>query len=347
MKPKSMKHRLLATLHVLYKHSDKDHRLNTKKLNEYLNPLGLECGTHRSLSDTVAIMREFGVDVRFTGLFEKQGYWIEDRPLQDDVLRQLVFAVSTNPFLPAEQATEILQKLKPLVTVYQEPMLENMTETGALIRADQKLFDAYSVVCEAIRLNRRLQYTVTQMRYDKETGELFMEDEWPTLFTPKCVYQTKGRLYMVGYNHVDKYVGAVNMQQITGIKLAFKHERACMEEVRDLLDNVDPQDYIPEERSKLIYKGPAIFRSRGQYLPELQTRFGPACGPIKKDARSRAYYEVEDAEIWPETLLWLANIPGHGIRIKGPEGLREAIKTHFQGTSEKLLDARLKPEKTT
>ena len=126
-KPKSMKLRTLVTLHALFKHSDATHRMNSIKLNDFLRPYNLDC-TSRVLNDTVRVLREFGVDVRNKGVWENQGIWIQDRPLPDAELNQLIFAVTTNPHLSKSQATEILQNLQPFVTVYQEHLLQGFVD---------------------------------------------------------------------------------------------------------------------------------------------------------------------------------------------------------------------------
>ena len=123
-KPKSLKLRTLVTLHALWKHSDANHRMNTVKLNEHLRPYNVGCTTSRVLNDTVRILREWGMDVRSKGVWENQGIWIENRPLPDHELSRLIFAVTTNPHLSKDQASDILQSLKPFVTVYQEHLLQ-------------------------------------------------------------------------------------------------------------------------------------------------------------------------------------------------------------------------------
>ena len=340
MKQKSMKLRFLVTLHALLKYSDEDHRLNGVKLNEYLRPYGLDCSS-RVLNDTVAVLRDFGLDVRNKGVWDNQGVWIEDRPLPDETLKQLIFAVSTNPYIPQEQAQAILGSLSPFVTVYQEPMLKCGVETADDDWAGAHIIDAYNVIQKAIHENRRVLYTVTNVRYNKETGEVYEEDEWETLFTPKCVYQTKESIYMVGYNHPDRKVEAVDIRSVTGVRMAFKHNYAEKDNIRKKLSKINPAEYIPETRRQVIYKGPAVIRCRGQYLPEVVRMFGSPSEPVKKDARCRSTVIYSDAEITSETIFRIAEVPGRGIRLKGPGGLTEAVRAYFEGAANELLDARL------
>ena len=344
-KPKSMKLRLLVTLHALFKYSDENHRLNAVKLNEYLRPYGVQCGTGRSLGDTVRILKEFGVDVRSKGEWDHQGIWIESRPLPDYDLNRLIFAVTTNPHLSKEQATEILQSLKPIVTVYQEPMLQGLVETEQNIVPDNMLYDAYSVIHKAIAEKRRVRYTVNYLKYNKDAQSVEKQDEWATLFTPKLIYQTKNNLYMVGYNNTDRRIDAINLKNITSIKMAFKHKDPKENMVNQWIADIVPRDHVPGEKQHVIYEGPVAFKCRGQYVGDLYDRFGPPDGPVVKDARSRAVYSVQRAAISSEDLHWLSQIPEHGIRIRGPKALSEAVREYYQETCETLLNPVIKNQK--
>lgn len=328
-KPKSMKLRTIATLHALFKYSDADHRMNTVKLNEHLRKHNVECTTSRVLNDTVKIMREFGIDVRTKGVWDNQGIWIEDRPLPDHELKRLIFAVTTNPHLSRAQATEILQSLKPIVTVYQEPLLQGLVETEPNIDADDSLYWAYSVIHEAVVSGRRVRYSIDYTKYNSETQTVEPCRQWDTLFTPKCIYQTNNTLYMVGYNNTDRRVDAVNLKDISSIKLAFKKKDPKAEFVKGWIENIIPRDVVPGERKEIIYEGPVSFQCRGQYVTELYNRFGPPDGPVGKDGRCRTTYNLLRAQVTSETLFWLSQIPEQGIRILGPEPLREAVCGYY------------------
>ena len=350
MKAKSMKLRTLITLLALWKHTDEDHRLNTKKLNEYLRPYHLDC-TGRVLADTVRILREFGIDVRNRGEWEHQGVWLADRPLQDEALEKLIFAVSTNPYIPKEQASEILASLLPLVTAYQEEKLTRAHEAVLIsdkALADSHLHKIYSVIREAISKGRRVIFHVDYIQYDKEANLPRTRRDAGTLFTPKCIYQTRDRLYLFGYNHPDRKLEAVDLRDIADIKLSFKHNNGSehnKQELDQLFATAEPGDYVAEERRDIIYSGPVVFYCRGQYVGEIYKRFGPPTAPLTKDPRSRVTYTLEKAQICPETLFWLASVEGHGIRVQGPQEAISVVQGYLTNLGSVLTDARL-PNRT-
>lgn len=337
-KPKSLKLRTLVTLHALWKHSDKDHRMNTVKLNEYLRPYNVGCTTSRVLNDTVRMLREFGFDVRNKGEWDNQGIWIENRPLPDHELKRLIFAVTTNPHLSKDQATEILQSLKPFVTVYQENLLQGVVDAEPMLEPDDALYWAYAVIQEAITSGRRVRYNIEYIQYDKETQSVAKRQEWATLFTPKCIYQTKGDLYMVGYNNTDRRVETVNLKDIASIKLAFKHTDPKAAEVNHWIAGIVPADVVLGECQEIIYDGPATFLCRGQYVGELYRRFGPPDGPVVKDVRCRTSYKVARATMTSKDLYWLSQVPDHDIRLVGPEELVEAVRSYYDGLAKWLTN---------
>ena len=335
-KPKSMKLRTLVTLHALWKYSDANHRMHTIKLNEHLRPYGLECSS-RTLADTVKVLQEMGMDVRCKGEWDSQGIWIENRPLPDHELKRLIFAVTTNPHLSKGQTTEILQSLKPFVTVYQEDLLQGLVDTEPDIEADDALYWAYAVIHEAIASGRRMRYTVDYLQYDKEAQAVAKRQEWATLFTPKCIYQRNGQLFMVGFNNTDRRVDAVNLKDISSIKLAFKHVDPKADQVKGWIAGIIPQDVVPVEHKEIIYEGPVTFQCRGQYVGALYRRFGPPDGPVVKDARCRTTYPVQHTAVTSEDLFWLSQVPKYGVRIVGPAALQEAAQHYYADLSNTLL----------
>ena len=95
---------------------------------------------------------------------------------------------------------------------------------------------------EAIAAKRRVRYTVDYLKYDKETKTVEKKSEWATLFTPKCIYQTKNNLCMVGFNNTDRRGDAVNLKDISSIKLAFKYVDPKADMVNKWISDIIPPE---------------------------------------------------------------------------------------------------------
>ncbi len=228
MKVKSAKLRTLVSLLAFYKYTDEKHRLNSTKLNELLRPYDLD-GDKGVIRDTVKCLRNFGVNVGYKGFWGTAGYWIADRPLNDELLNKLVFAVSTNPLLSQKEAKEILSALKPLVTVYQEPMLDLTVDSDERNGLNPALYGVYEVTRRAIQKKQRVQYTVNQQEQ---------------LYTPKYLYQTNGRLYMVGYDHHQECPTAVDLNNVAEAKPMPRHSPDAVKRALSEIEQVTPQSLI-------------------------------------------------------------------------------------------------------
>ena len=330
-------------MHTLFKHSDRDHRINITKLNQQMRAHDLEC-TSGALVDTVEAMREFGLDVRSKGAWDRRGVWLESRPISEDMLRRLVFAISTNPYLPQTQIRECLDSLRPVMTVYQEEDLLNVLEVHKESAANEIYTDHYFKIFEAIRRKQQVVYTTNGIRFDRKSGEIHLRERRKTRFTPKCLYRDENRIYMVGYNYVDKCIDAVDLADVVSLDPPPHQTNAADDDTEGLFRDIDPGKYVPRSCSPVIYHGPAVFMCRGQNLKDLVDRFGMPDEPVKKNHSGHATFALHEVDILPDTLAWLAQIPGNGIRIKGPKDLVEAVRSHCAKEINTLFSLRLDKE---
>ena len=156
-KPKSTKLRIFIALQVLFKCTDEKHGLNSIKLNKFLEPYNLDC-SFKFFKSMIRDLRAFGVDVQ-----RKNGVWIKNPPITEDNLQKVIFAVSTNPLLSKEEATDILQTLKPVVTIYQEEDLEGYVEKKHQTEPNNRLFEICSTIQKAIRTSAKIRYTTDEI----------------------------------------------------------------------------------------------------------------------------------------------------------------------------------------
>lgn len=232
MKAISKKLRFLITLHALFKYTDENHRLNSKKLNTFLRPYGLESG-YRSLGDTIDVLRQFGVDVQTHGVLNKHGVWLGDRPLTEATLNTLIFAINTNPYLSSQQTTNLLKELKPLVTVYQEPLLQIVG--GSVPNAEEPplLVSCYVTLHKAICHNRRVYLFV-----EKTAGSR------KVLFTPRYLCKSANGICTVGYLHEKKIVVGIYLQEVSKVELASNRKTANDDAINEALSGIEPRDYL-------------------------------------------------------------------------------------------------------
>ena len=342
-KAKSPKLRTLITLHALFKHADEHHRLNSVKLNDFLRPYGLECNK-KVLMDTAVRLNEAGICVNLAGGGPYKGLCLTDRPLPDHELKRLIFAIETNPHITKEQAQELLDALKPAVTVYQEPMLftsiediqNTPVESTHSLHLNTPLFHTYCVIHEAISKQQRVCITMTRFDVNNKEKKLFKRQKRAVTYLPRYLIENKNSFYMVAYNHARQRIEAVALKEIADIRVAQYNKLPEIPGILKMLDGVNPYDYLPE-KTFIIYEGPAVFYCGAKFLQRLYDQFGEPSDLVERDDRCRLMYPVSHVTITPETLQWMGDLPDNGIRIVGPESLVAAVRNYYYHSKSSLL----------
>lgn len=216
-KPKSTKQRALIISQTLFKYSDEKHPVDLEQINKELRPYALDCD-RRSLNDTIDVLKTLGVKI--SDRFEERthGVWVGDRPLSDNDINCLTFAITTNPHISRPKAEELLEKLKHFVTVYQEPLLTNNVEVGQTVESDDSLWKKFSVIQEAFSTNRRIQ--ITMKLFPQIRKRISDKKEVSAWFTPRFFYKVRSDIYVVGFKKYRLTPLAINLKNIDSVKIA-------------------------------------------------------------------------------------------------------------------------------
>ncbi len=207
-KAKSTKLRVLHTLYALHKYTDKKHGLNSFTLNDYLKQYNLDCSGNKYFRSIIKALREFGVDVQ-----RKNGVWIKNRHLTDEILQLINFAVTTNPHVSKEQATDVLNCLKPYVTIYQEEILDNYVEVKTISKNSETLLQNSCIIQKAIINEKQIKFTSCNTSSPCSPR---------MIFSPKSIYKDDNRLFLSGYNHTKQVEEEVELVTLTNVKLIKK-----------------------------------------------------------------------------------------------------------------------------
>ena len=246
-KANNMKLRTLYALSVLWKYSDENHKLSSANLSAHLESHGFNY-TKKALSHTVHTLREFGVDIRSTGQEKgRSRVWWANRPLCDETLDKLVFAVKTNPYISADQEADIMESLVLLVTEFQEEKLKGSIKRLEKTECNENMYKFYSVAQCAIERSEKVIYKKKDIKYDSKT-KMYEEIVSKAMsFTPNCVCEKSGILYMFGYNHTKRQIEAVPIEDILTIQLhsKYKGRKGAKRDIEtESLNTVDPTQYI-------------------------------------------------------------------------------------------------------
>lgn len=246
-KDNSYKSRTLLAVYTLWKHTDEEHKISSPNISKYLEPYGLKY-TDKALRDTVRKLRDLGIDIRSTGQETgRSRVWWASRPLCDETLEKLVFAVKTNPYISVEQESEIMESLIPLVTEFQEEKLKGSIQHLNKTEHNENTYKFYSEAQRAIERGEKVIYTKKDIKYNSITKMSEAVAGKAMSFTPNCICETGGNLYMFGYNHTESHIEAVPMEDILTIRLINKCKGRKVKDdsaVIQSLSTVDPTEYI-------------------------------------------------------------------------------------------------------
>lgn len=238
MKPKSVRMRFLKTLYALIKYTDKTHRTNLKDLNERFLPEDLCYKTSRSLAETIDVLREFGCDIKRAGRGRYDGIWNDSSLISSKVLYKLNFAITTNPYLPQKEATEILDALRPFTSIYQEPILTDFVDTHFLNDAIEELFDNFSTIAEAIHTGQCISCQLIGLDANDDTWIPSRTASPPFLFVPKCFSTDEDQIYVTGYAVRKQKIIAVCLRNMENLKLVKTFDKKKLRSIQSMMNGI-------------------------------------------------------------------------------------------------------------
>ena len=335
----SVKVNTLYILQAIFKHSDKDHHLSTRKIADLIEPYGQKC-TIRLLPDTLSALREFGKALKTNGVTTERTFWLDSRPFPEDIVDKYIFAISTNPFVTQKQATELLEELKPFVTVYKEPYLRSLLSDCENYKDKlDDIYQTYNVIQRAIIEGKRVICQHRYTKYNKKTmcGETC--ETFPIAITPTALINKNDRIYIVGYNLGKNRPISLDIAEIVNIKIAVDYKSYNHQDALDAMVDVDPDDIIPKTNEEVIYTGPVAFMCKEKSINLINKHFGNQYGKVfmKQLHRNRYIYSVENATITSETLHWMIQLPQNSVAVYGPPAAKEAIRKHLDKISKSIV----------
>jgi len=345
-RPMSMKARTLACLKIMLKHSDKDHPLTFKTLNEHLDPLGLAYKNTTSVTAMLAEILEAGFDVRRKGHGESYCFWIENHPLKEETLKKLIFAVSSNPYINNNETSEIFKELNPSINEYQEELFLHKVISIDEVSVTGTYIDKYLTILNAIRQEKLISFKQVKFKHHKKINETTREEIYPQRYFPIAVYTEKLKLYMYGYNRIKKELDSVLLDDMLDLKVVRigDTENEYYEKMIKAVTVAKLPGPAIEEHN-IIYTGPARIWCTRKHLPIFHELFGTPDTPIKKSKYSFYSHYYENISVTDKILYALMSIPPGEIKVSSPQKLLFSIEDYLNKTKDALFNTRTQPDK--
>ena len=209
--PKKMA--LIRIWDILKHHSDSEHPLTQKQIQELLKR---EYGIHierKAISRNLSLLKEMGVEVEQN----RKGSYIDIREFEDSELHMLIDGVLSSKHISARHSTNLINRLCNLSNKYFKACVSNIYSVNDWSKTDnQELFLNIELIDEAIREKKQVGYEYYKYDVDKKLHLSSYQ-----YVSPYQLILHNQRYYLMGYseywgNMVYHRLDHIKKMEITG-----------------------------------------------------------------------------------------------------------------------------------
>lgn len=317
--------RTLYLLDIMLQRTDEEHLLNASDLCRILDQEYGISTDRRTIYTEIEILIKYGLDiVQRKG--KNPGYFVASREYELPELRLLVDAVQSSKFITEQKSRELILKLEKHCSKSQAYALQQEVFIVNRPKAENEtIYYNVDTIHNAIVANREISFKYAEWTVKKEfrlkkDGALYKVSPWALTWDDE-------NYYLVAY---DAEAGKI------------KHYRVDKMQNTDVLESVRQgaeafKDFdLPAFSKKTfgMYGGrdeEVVFVCENHLAGVMLDRFGHDIWLVPVDEehfRTRALVSVS-----PQFFGWVTGI-GKGLRIEGPESVREEYLTHVKAVLE-------------
>ncbi|MDD5823203.1 MAG: WYL domain-containing protein [Firmicutes bacterium] len=194
--------KLLDMIRILFEKTDDEHYLDTYQIIEELELLGHEKTDRKTIETSIKFMiEELGYGIEKEKGAPNRYRWV-DRTFELAELKLLVDAVQSCRFISDKKSKAIIDNLKSLTSAAKAEQLDRKIVTSNTFKRDNSsVLYSIDAISEAIRMNRRLNFTMVDFgtdmkehpRYDGKLHEV----------SPYALLWNNDYYYMLGIDTED------------------------------------------------------------------------------------------------------------------------------------------------
>ena len=318
-KSSNQKIKLLYILKILTEETNDEHGISIPQLIERLDNLGISA-ERKSIYDDLEVLRLFGVDVIGGKRGSSYCYHIGKREFETAELKLLTDAVQSARFITEKKSRELIKKLESLTDRYEATKLQRQVfVTGRSKAANENVYYNVDLIYEAMAADRKISFQYFYINEKKE--RVLRKDGKKYEVSPWGLVWDDENYYLVAYDSDSGILKHYRVDKMLKTEILAESRR----EGEDSFRRFDTAEY-----SKRLFGmfGGELKRVRLECENNLAgvmiDRFGQdvMMMPLKDKP---AFIVSFDAFLSPQLLGWIFGL-GPGVRILGPEPLREMFK---------------------
>ena len=316
------KMKILYLMKILLEETDRNHILNAVELSERMaSRYDLPC-SRKTIYGDVERLRSFGIKVeQVKG--DRQGYFVEEREFSLPELKLLVDAVQSSKFITKARSEELIRKLEKLTSrenagqLQRQVYIYNRPKT-----VTERALESVDLIHAAMSANRQICFRYCEWNVKKELvprrgGKIYEVSPWSLTWDDE-------NYYLVGYEESSDKIKHYRVDKMENMRVS-KAERKGRERFR----NFDLAAFAKKTFGMWGGRDMTVtLLCEERLIGVVLDRFGQDVMIVPAgDGRFRAHVVVA---VSPQFFGWVTGI-GAGMRIAGPESVREEYAAYLRG----------------
>ena len=315
----------MLILDILKEYTDEEHRLTQQDIIKILRRnYDMDCD-RRSVKNNILCLIDLGYEINMDN-----GYYLEERELEDAELRMLIDSVLFSKTLSATQAKRLIKKLETFGNRYFAAKVSHVSNTPSLARTENKqVLYTVNSINDAIDEKKKIKF-----RYYKYGSDLKLHDrDKDYILNPYQMVASNGHYYLLG--NVDKYdnVSYFRIDKMMNVEILDDVVKP-MKEVKGLENGLDLPRHMAEHAYMFCGESvPMKIRCREDTMDCLVDWFGRDIRVLSKDSDA-GEITVRVTCNYNAMFYWALQYGPH-IEVLEPVELRKELRDEILKMAEK------------
>ena len=230
----------MLILDILKEYTDEEHRLTQQDIIKILRRnYDMDCD-RRSVKNNILCLIDLGYEINM-----ENGYYLEERELEDSELRVLIDSVLFSKTLSATQAKRLIKKLEKFGNRYFASKVSHVSNTPTLTRTENKqVLYTVNAINDAIDEKKKIRF-----HYNRYGTDLKLHDQGREyVVNPYQMIAANGHYYLLG--NYDKYddISYYRIDKMTDVEI-LEEKVKPMKDVQGLENGLD----LPKHMAEHVY----------------------------------------------------------------------------------------------
>ena len=313
----NQKLKLLYLEKIFKEKTDEDHYLTMPQIITELNRYGIEAN-RKSIYTDIDALQNYGLDIIQTRDGAHTYYHLGSREFEVAELKFLVDAIQASKFISEKKTKELIEKLESTVSTYDKTLLNReVTVSGRVKNMNESIYYSIDEIYHGMAEDKCI--TFRYFSWNRKGQEEFRRDGALYEVAPWALHFDDERYYLVGYDMEKKEIHHYRVDKMRNVSISDTKRKGVTE-------------FKKTNKSKYSQQ---YFRMFGGEIETVTLRCENSMANIIVDQFGRDARMIPDGDdyftarvevaVSEQFFGWIFALGG-GVKIIGPENVKEALK---------------------